>query len=84
MAVDLRYETAVNYKGTVKNGVVVLPPEAKLPDGTEVEVVAENELLPEDHPAIAAILKLAKPRPDWPEDFALNHAHYVKGHPKKS
>ena len=64
--------------------MVVLPPETKLPDGTEVEVVAETDLLPENHPAIAAILKLAKPRPDWPEDFALNHAHYVKGHPKKS
>ena len=75
---------SVSIKGTVKNGVVVLPPEAKLPDGTEVEIVAETDLLPENHPAIAAILKLAKPRPDWPEDFALNHAHYVKGHPKKS
>ena len=71
-------------KGTVKNGVVVLPPEAQLPEGTEVEVISGTELLPEDHPAIAAILKLAKPRPDWPEDFALNHAHYIKGHPRKS
>jgi len=26
---------------------------------------------------------LSKPR-DWPEDFALNHAHYAKGHPKQS
>jgi len=73
----------MSYKGTVKNGVVVLPPEVKLPEGTEVEV-QPVELLPEDHPAIAGILKLAKPRPDWPEDFALNHAHYLKGHPKKS
>jgi hypothetical protein len=84
LAVDSRYGKSVSYKGTVKNGVVVLPPEAKLPEGTEVEVIAEADLLPEDHPAIAAILKLAKPRPDWPEDFALNHAHYAKGHPKKS
>ena len=74
----------MSYKGTVKNGVVVLPPEAKLPEGAQVEVIAETDLLPEDHPAIAAILKLAKPRPDWPEDFALNHAHYIKGHPRKS
>ena len=28
----------VSYKGTVKNGVVVLPPEAKLPEGATVEV----------------------------------------------
>ena len=74
----------VSFKGTVKNGVVVLPPEAKLLEGTEVEVIAETELLPEDEPSIAAVLKLAKSRPHWPEDYALNHAHYVKGHPRKS
>ena len=84
MAGDLVYEAGVSYKGTVKNGVVVLPPEAKLPEGTEVEVIAEMELLPEDDPFIAAVLKLAKPRPHWPKDYALNHAHYVKGHPRKS
>ena len=74
----------MSYRGTVKNGVVVLPPEAKLPDGTEVEVIAETELLPEGDPFIAAVLKLAKPRPHWPKDYALNHAHYLKGHPRKS
>jgi len=74
----------MSYKGTVKNGVVVLPPEAKLPEGTEVEVIPGTELLPEDDPFIAAVLKLAKPRPHWPKDYALNHAHYVKGHPRKS
>jgi hypothetical protein len=74
----------VSYKGTVKNGVVVLPPGVKLPDGTEVEVIPGMELLSEDDPSIAAVLKLAKPRPHWPKDYALNHAHYVKGHPKKS
>ena len=74
----------MNFKGTVKNGVVVLSPEAKLPEGTEVEVIPATELLPEDDPFIAAVLKLAKPRPHWPKDYALNHAHYVKGHPRKS
>lgn len=72
----------MSFKGTVKNGVVVLPPEAKLPDGAEVEV---TPLEPQagDPPFLRAILKLAKSR-DWPEDFALNHAHYSKGHPRKS
>ena len=69
----------MSYKGRVKNGVVVLPPEAKLPEGTEVEVIAGTDLLPEDHPAIAAILKLAKPRPHWPKDYARNLDHYVHG-----
>jgi len=72
----------VSYKGTVKNGVVVLPPEAKLPDGTVVEiapVVSDGD----DPSFFKELLKLAKDR-DWPDDFALNHAHYAKGHPKKS
>ena len=30
--------SGMSYKGRVKNGVVVLPPEAKLAEGTEVEV----------------------------------------------
>ena len=69
----------MSYKGKVQNGVVVLPPEAHLPEGTEVQVV-----VPESTESfLEGVLKLARPR-DWPEDFALNHAHYVKGHPKKS
>ena len=72
----------MSYTGKVKNGVVVLPPEAHLPEGTEVEVIPRST--PEaTNSFLEGMLKLAKPR-DWPEDFALNHAHYVKGHPKKS
>ena len=84
MALNSRYESGVSIKGTVKNGVVVLPPEAKLPEGAQVEVTPlEGEARADDPPFLRAILKLAKPR-DWPEDFALNHAHYAKGHPRKS
>ena len=71
----------MSFKGTIKNGVVVLPPEADLPEGAQVEVTP-LEKPAEDPPFLRAILKLTKPR-DWPEDFALNHAHYAKGHPKK-
>lgn len=38
----MRYETGVSYKGTVRNGVVVLPPEVKLPDGAAVEIIPEG------------------------------------------
>lgn len=72
----------MSFKGTVQGGVVVLPAGASLPDGMEVEVVAP-EMREADPPFLKAILRLAKPRPDWPEDFALNHAHYAKGYPKK-
>ena len=62
--------------------LILRTPEAQLPDGAEVEVTS-LEARPDDPPFLRAILKLAKPR-DWPGDFALNHAHYAKGHPKKS
>jgi hypothetical protein len=71
----------MSYTGKVHNGVVVLPPEAQLPEGTEVEVIPRSS--PSGGTFLDDILKLAKPR-DWPDDFALNHSHYIKGHPKKS
>lgn len=73
----------MSFKGTIQNGVVVLPPEIKLPDGTEVnvETLAES---PENDPFIQAVLNTARPRPHWPKDYALNHGHYVSGEPKKS
>jgi hypothetical protein len=73
----------MTYVGKVQNGVVVLPPEAHLPEGTDV-TVEPLELTPEDDPFLAAILKLAKPRPHWPADFSLNHGHYVSGEPKRT
>lgn len=73
----------MSYTGKVQNGVVVLPPEVKLPDGIEVKVET-LDMLSEDDPFVQAVLKLAKPRPHWPKDYALNHGHYVSGEPKKS
>ena len=72
----------MSFRGTVRNGVVVLPPEVRLPEGAAVEVTP-LETQPDDPAFLAAILKLAKPR-DWPADFALNHAHYTKGYPRKA
>lgn len=73
----------MSYPGKVKNGVVVLPPEVKLPEGMDVKV-EPLESVPDDDPFIAAVLKVAKPRPDWPEDYILNHGHYTSGEPRKS
>ena len=72
----------MSVKGIVKNGVVVLPPGATLPEGAEVKV---ESLLPDpaDDPFVAAVEALAKPRPHLPADYALNHGHYIRGEPKK-
>lgn len=67
--------------GTVRNGVVVLPPDVRFPEGTLVKV--EVLLTAADDPLVAAIEQCAKPRPHLPADYALNHGHYVAGEPKK-
>jgi len=69
--------------GKVKNGVVILPAGTDLAEGAEVKVET-LDLAPQDDPFLAAALKVAKPRPHWPKDYALNHGHYVSGEPKKS
>jgi hypothetical protein len=69
--------------GKIKDGVVVLPPGTKLPEGAEVRVET-LALAPQDDPFLAPALKAAKPRPHWPKDYALNHGHHLSGEPKKS
>ena len=68
--------------GRIVNGVVVLPPGTVFPEGAEVKVEPLVHT-PGDDPLVAAAEKVAKPRPDWPEDYVLNHGHYVSGEPKK-
>ncbi len=68
--------------GTVKNGVVILPPGTNLPEGAEVRVEVVQSAQTQD-PFVAAVERLAKPRPHLPKDYALNHGHYIRGEPKK-
>jgi hypothetical protein len=73
----------VSVTGKVKNRVIPLRQGTKLLERADLKGEA-LELLPANDPRIAEVLKLAKPRPHWPKDFALNHSHCLKGHPKKS
>ena len=75
------YQETMSVTGTVRNGVIVLPPGTELPEGAEVrvETVESNS---QDSLA-DAIMRLAKTRPHLPRDYALNHGHYVRGEPKK-
>ena len=67
--------------GKVKKGVIALPRGLELAEGASVALIP-LEALPGDTPFLKLALKLAKPR-RWPRDFALNHGHYTKGHPRK-
>jgi hypothetical protein len=68
--------------GTVKDGVVVLPPDARLPDGAQVEVTLP-EISDSEESFAELVQQLAKPRPHLPADYALNHGHYVRGEPHR-
>jgi hypothetical protein len=65
--------------GKVVNGLVVLPPGTKLPEGAAVKI----ETIATDDPLVAVVERLAKPRPHLPKDYALNHGHYLRGEPRK-
>jgi hypothetical protein len=65
--------------GKIVNGLVVLPPGTKLPEGAAVKI----ETIATDDPFVAVVERLAKPRPHLPKDYALNHGHYLRGEPKK-
>jgi len=78
----------MSYKGTVKNGVVVLEPEAKLPEGTCVRVETDSwESVfpkapagpPETDPALRM---LEHAGPAGIPDLSVNLDHYLYGHPK--
>jgi len=84
----------MSYVCTVENGVVVLPPEAKLADGTQVRVqtfksatagkVAAKRGRKSHHRTLWDTLRpfvgIAK---GLPSDFAENHDHYAHGAPKR-
>jgi virulence-associated protein VagC len=70
----------MTYLGTVSNGVVILPPEARLPEGAQVRV----EPIGDAEPVGKKLLALAGTVKDLPEDFAENHDHYIHGAPKRS
>ena len=72
----------MSFTAKVQNGVVVLPPEAHLPDGTEVEVtplVTESEA----RDFTEGLLRISEKTQGLPADLAKNHDHYLHGHPKK-
>ncbi len=72
----------MRYTGTVSKGIVILPPEAKLPDGTQVRVEPIEDFSRLE-PAGRRLLPLVGAADDLPEDFAQNHDDYIHGAPRR-
>ena len=74
------------YRGVVKNGVVVLPDGAGLPDGTEVHVEplpGGEEAAHEGPTLLEQFADVIGSVPDLPPDMAAQHDHYLHGAPKR-
>ncbi len=71
----------MTYKGTVKGGVIVLEPNAAIPDGTEVRVEPVAKAV---DPTWGEVFKdvIGKAQ-GLPADMAKNHDHYLHGAPKR-
>jgi len=72
----------MTYRGTVLKDTVILPPEAKLADGTQVHVEPLEGASPLE-PVGKKLLALAGILKDLPADFAENDDHYLHGAPKR-
>lgn len=79
----------MNYRGKVKNGVVVLDGAMALPEGTEVTVEpvkpkpkrTKNAKQPKKYRQ--RLMKFAGRAEDLPPDASTNLEHYLYGHPKR-
>jgi hypothetical protein len=77
------------YRGRVANGVIVLEPGVRLPEGMEVRVEPVEEIervaespqesrqLREGLLAFSGVIK------EGPSDLARNHDHYLHGAPRR-
>ncbi len=72
----------MTYKGTVKNGVVVLDEPSSLPEGTPVEIrptkVSKSVMQLKE-----TLLRWAGKADGLPSDMARNHDHYIHGRARK-
>ena len=77
----------MTYRGTVRQGVVVLEPGAVLPEGADVTVTAVEPAV-ENAPAAPStlgerLMKYAGAVKGLPTDLARNHDHYIHGTPRR-
>ena len=79
----------MNYRGHVKDGLVVLDTPGLLPEGAEVRIEVlssekEGPLLDEKGETLGdKLMKFAGRAVGLPEDAAVNHDHYLYGTPKR-
>jgi hypothetical protein len=78
-------ESYMTLRGHIRNGKVVFEQALALPDGTAVEVdlreLGKTDAGPTLYERYRDIIGIAE---GLPEDFSINHDHYIHGTPKRS
>jgi hypothetical protein len=72
----------MTYIGTVSKGKVVLPPDAKLPEGAKVRVEIMEQYT-QANPLTNLFREVSQDMPDLPKDLAAQHDLYLYGKPKR-
>lgn len=81
----MSYRLCLSINAIVEDGFVKIP--MHVPNGTRVEITfLEPKSLPDHVPGsfAARYAKYVGMADDLPEDFAMNHDHYLHGAPKRS
>jgi len=73
----------MSFTGTVENGVVKLPANAALPNGTKVRVEAISNPTGKNQ-LTRRLVSIASKARNLPEDLAAEHDHYIHGTPKRA
>ena len=76
----------MTYRGTVRQGVVVLEPGAELPEGADVTVTQVTRPAAETAATTTlgeCLLRYAGTVKGLPSDMARNHDHYIHGTPRE-
>ena len=72
----------MSFTGTVENGVVKLPADAALPNGTKVRVEAISKPSAKNQ-LTRRFVSIASKARNLPADLAAEHDHYIHRTPKR-
>jgi hypothetical protein len=76
-------EHAMEFEGTVREGVVVVDCSEPLPEGAKVRIFIEQSALTKQPTLAERLLRHSGTVPGLPPDIAAEHDHYIHGTPKR-
>jgi hypothetical protein len=76
-------EHAMEFEGTVREGVVVVDCSEPLPEGAKVKIFIEQSALTKQPTLAERLLRHSGTVPGLPPDIAAEHDHYIHGTPKR-